>query len=84
MILNKLAASLSPISERDAGAARFCATAATDTGVISGADDAVFRVDEKHERQKAPLWKKLIMAFHGVFPLRHTGPGRYRLFSVAV
>ncbi len=30
-------------SERDAGAARFCATATTGAGVISGADDAVLR-----------------------------------------
>ena len=36
------------------------------------------------ERQKAPLWKKLIIAFSLLCFLRHTGSGRYRILSVAV
>lgn len=84
MILNKLAASLSPIVNGMLALLAFVQQQQLVLALLAGLTMPFFASMKSDERQKAPLWKKLIIAFPAVFSLRHTGSGRYRTLSVVV
>jgi hypothetical protein len=52
--------------------------------LLAGLTMPFFASMKSDERQKAPLWKKLIIAFSLLCFSRHTGPDSYRILSVAV
>lgn len=84
MILNKLAASLSPIVNGMLALLAFVQQQQLVLALLAGLTMPFFASMKSDERQKAPLWKKLIIAFSLLCFLRHTGSGRYRTLSVVV
>jgi hypothetical protein len=84
MILNKLAASLSPIVNGMLALLAFVQQQQLILALLAGLTMPFFASMKSDERQKAPLWKKLIMAFSCCVSLRHNGSGSYRILSVAV
>lgn len=63
MILNKLAASLSPIVNGMQALLAFVQQQQQILALLAGLTMPFFASMKSDERQKAPLWKKLIMAF---------------------
>ncbi len=85
MILNKLTASLSPIVNGMLAVLAFVQQKQLVLALLAGLTMPFFASMKSDERQKAPLWKRLIIAFSpAVFSLWHTGPDSYRILPVAV